>query len=760
MADIAFVVDYSDIQTTRRELLGVAKDAKSSASVFEREFAKAERILTKSAKASQSYYKEVLGLDKASKSAAASASVFSAAIVKTEKELEAARKQIIAVTKQQEAEEDRLRSKYQSGYAELKLYKAANEELNLAFKKNIITEQQLAAEQAKLNTAFASGTGIFSQYAMQSASKAGQLGVITQQAGYQIGDFIVQVQSGTNAFVAFGQQATQMVGFIPMFASAMGVATVSILGFNVAIAPLTLGLSIAIPLITAFAAAFTRSKGSVADLKKPLEEAVELTKKLREESEKIRFPDQTTRVVDDLKQKLAEAKDRLDSLKKSFSTNTPSTFGSAFGQAVALEAGEEDVKNAENVVLALQEEIRLHDLIVQRENAKNAEASAYLAKQKQIKEEQEKLAEKVRYGKDLFHLLAGETESVSFYLSDALKSAYGLSQVNFGNMHSLSGFLEVMSGMGGRGQPATSGPRTFVGGVLQDPRSPLQIYEDFVASMERGARGRGFPASTKATVDTKTGGSGGGQAQTQEEYIQQLLLEDEQKRRLIGLSQSERTASEEEFKIREKLRDLKGNVTEEEIQATLRQMDATQKLIEQQQRVEAITKSFSSTIENAFMSIADGSKTVADAFRNMLRDMLLEIYRQQIVKPMADSFAGFLGGLFQANGGVWNKGIQMYANGGVVGSPTMFRHAGGIGMMGEAGPEAIMPLKRGKNGKLGVQVDGGGSVNVVQHFNFSANGDDSVKKIIAQAAPQIAQMTQKQIMDSRRRGGSMKATFG
>ena len=87
---------------------------------------------------------------------------------------------------------------------------------------------------------------------------------------------------------------------------------------------------------------------------------------------------------------------------------------------------------------------------------------------------------------------------------------------------------------------------------------------------------------------------------------------------------------------------------------------------------------------------------------------------------------------------------------------------GKTGLMGEAGPEAIMPLKRGANGKLGVQAEGssgGGSVVIHQNFNFSANGDDSVKKLIAQAAPKIAQMTQAAMIDSRRRGGVMKSTF-
>ena len=81
--------------------------------------------------------------------------------------------------------------------------------------------------------------------------------------------------------------------------------------------------------------------------------------------------------------------------------------------------------------------------------------------------------------------------------------------------------------------------------------------------------------------------------------------------------------------------------------------------------------------------------------------------------------------------------------------------------MGESGPEAIMPLKRGANGKLGVQSEGGsGDVVIHQNFNFQANGDDSVKRIIAQAAPQIAQMTKSSIISDRRRGGQMKATFG
>jgi phage-related minor tail protein len=83
-------------------------------------------------------------------------------------------------------------------------------------------------------------------------------------------------------------------------------------------------------------------------------------------------------------------------------------------------------------------------------------------------------------------------------------------------------------------------------------------------------------------------------------------------------------------------------------------------------------------------------------------------------------FLSIIGGLFGfAKGGVFSGGAQVkaFANGGVVGGPTMFGMRGGLGLMGEAGPEAIMPLKRGRDGKLGVA---GGGTQVVNHYNVSA----------------------------------------
>jgi lambda family phage tail tape measure protein len=97
--------------------------------------------------------------------------------------------------------------------------------------------------------------------------------------------------------------------------------------------------------------------------------------------------------------------------------------------------------------------------------------------------------------------------------------------------------------------------------------------------------------------------------------------------------------------------------------------------------------------------------------------------------------ASFVGPLPQAKGGAWSGGTQFFAKGGaftnsVVSKPTAFGMQGGLGVMGEAGPEAILPLSRTADGSLGVKAiidysnlptaSAGGGVAVV--VNISGEG--------------------------------------
>lgn len=118
------------------------------------------------------------------------------------------------------------------------------------------------------------------------------------------------------------------------------------------------------------------------------------------------------------------------------------------------------------------------------------------------------------------------------------------------------------------------------------------------------------------------------------------------------------------------------------------------------------------------------------------------------VKPVTDHFGGMLaqgvGSFFQgflpfAKGGAFAQGrVMPFADGGVVRGATMFPMRGGTGLMGEAGPEAIMPLSRGADGKLGVKAEGGRPVTVV--MNIQTRDAESFRRSQSQIAAQMGRV--------------------
>ncbi|WP_454253672.1 phage tail tape measure C-terminal domain-containing protein [Pseudomonas sp. Marseille-Q7302] len=150
------------------------------------------------------------------------------------------------------------------------------------------------------------------------------------------------------------------------------------------------------------------------------------------------------------------------------------------------------------------------------------------------------------------------------------------------------------------------------------------------------------------------------------------------------------------------------------------------------------------------------------SFKDLGNSIVQDLIRIQIRKALAGAVsaaagtswgAGVASMFKQAKGGAWDGGVQMFANGGaftngVVDQPTAFKMAGGLGVMGEAGPEAIMPLTRGPDGSLGVAAHGGGGGETVIHLgaptvHMQVNGNPDAAMLM-----QMEQSTQRAVKAS------------
>ncbi len=139
-----------------------------------------------------------------------------------------------------------------------------------------------------------------------------------------------------------------------------------------------------------------------------------------------------------------------------------------------------------------------------------------------------------------------------------------------------------------------------------------------------------------------------------------------------------------------------------------------------------LERGMSKGLRRAFDGVLFDGMKLSDALDGVARSMVQTTYSAAI-KPVTNHIGGLIsngvGGLVEgllpfANGGSFSQGrVMPFANGGIVSGPVSFPMRGGMGLMGEAGPEAIMPLARGADGKLGVRDSGGGrSVNVVMNI--------------------------------------------
>lgn len=170
-------------------------------------------------------------------------------------------------------------------------------------------------------------------------------------------------------------------------------------------------------------------------------------------------------------------------------------------------------------------------------------------------------------------------------------------------------------------------------------------------------------------------------------------------------------------------------------------------MADQDQTIDVAVTADTQGLETAFrdlQGLADGfGRTMTTAFRksvvegrrleDVLKSMALSLSRRTLnaaLRPIetgiGNLFGNLLGSLF--GGPAFSAGaVQPFASGGVIAAPAFFPMRKGLGLAGEAGPEAILPLARGPDGRLGVRGGAsGGGVNVT--FNVSTPNADSFRR--------------------------------
>lgn len=152
-------------------------------------------------------------------------------------------------------------------------------------------------------------------------------------------------------------------------------------------------------------------------------------------------------------------------------------------------------------------------------------------------------------------------------------------------------------------------------------------------------------------------------------------------------------------------------------------------------------------LRRAFDGLVFDGRSLEDALNGLGRTIADTVYGVAM-RPVQNALGGFIAQginaaasavLPFADGGAFGAGrVMPFAKGGVVAGATMFPMRGGRGLMGEAGPEAIMPLARGADGRLGVQAAGGGGRPVTVVMNIQTPDADSFRRSQSQIAAEAS----------------------
>lgn len=520
-----------------------------------------------------------------------------------------------------------------------------------------------------------------------------------QNAGYQVQDFAVQVAGGTDVSRAFAQQLPQLLSGLGLMGVLMGTVA-----------------AVAIPLFASFGVGVDKSEELTKSIK-TLDAAMRDLKSASEAAQ-VNPGDlmgqfggeniEQARQVLEIQRQIAAA--RAENALAQTSSNLTAVFGD-FREAIAIG---DDAVTATNRLYALADVADALGLEFEGNEAPIravAEALQSVADAEGPQAQADAMAQlrgSILDAADAGGVLSDEALALLDSLTEAELAALGLASVDLASPISagadeagrLAGNLwdaaaaqqqfnrEHMSygKVGARGDP-----RQFMPGGPTEFTASREIVEqaDVMLGLRPGRRGGGG------------GGGGGGASQADREAAR--------------IYDQTRTAAEKYAIELANLNELHkaGKLDTDTYNR------AVEKLGKDLDKTGDLGKKAASAIRGAFDNLFDDPAAA-------LKDLAKQLFQMALYAQLANMMPNVFGSkgiipLVNANGNVFESGtVQAFAAGGIVSSATMFPMKNGMGLMGEAGPEAIMPLTR-IGGKLGVAAAGGGGGVVVKNevHNYS-----------------------------------------
>ena len=534
-----------------------------------------------------------------------------------------------------------------------------------------------------------------------------------QQAGYQIGDFAVQVANGTSKMQAFGQQGSQFLGILGPFGAVLGAGVAVISAFAVAaqrasgssktLADTTNELSSALSRLNSVSNAASMS---VADLTKDYGANAEVAEK-----------------VLDIQESLAAARAKIAL------GVTTQKLGDIFGIGG-------NVQSAASFLAMYQRSVAIQERITELQQ--NSTEIVQTAVGFRVQENQQATQEISRLRTQL-GIMGNLEEKIT-----ALSIKFGISAEGASRMAAAAADVTGAKNLEDQVQSATSLANLLfeiTDGFNQGSDEAFALYQELLNSVTAGLQlqaiitGRGgIVEGAGAAADALRGLKNSMSLKEQQDEvifdprdprynrIRAIMAQIAEETGNVGKAATSSTTSLSKM----------ANITDTALSGIDKMFTS----------LDDITNSVSNTMENAmtdaFMSIVDGTQKPIDAFKNMARLIIAELYKVLVVKQLVGSFdaanpgaaTGIVGLLGSYFGG-------FRANGGPVSGGTPY-------VVGERGPELFVPSR---NGTI-VPNGAGAGVTVIQNNTF---GNGVSRAEIQAMLPRLVETTKAAVFDAQRR---------